>query len=55
MPYDYKQYMKDYREKNLVTVTVVFNKTKDEDILREIETKNKSGKIKELIRKGMKV
>lgn len=53
MAYDYNKYMKEYREKNLVSVTLVLNKTKDKDILERIGTNNKSGKIKELIRKGL--
>jgi hypothetical protein len=53
MAYDYSKYMKNYREQNLTVVTVVFNKTKDKDILDNLDPKNKSGKIKELIRKGL--
>ena len=53
MAYDYNKYMKDYRKRNLTTITVVFNSEKDEEVIKYIGTENKSSRIKELIKKGI--
>ena len=53
MAYDYNEYMRKYHKENLVTVTVVLSKAEDADIIEKIDNDNKSGSLKELMRKGL--
>lgn len=51
---DRKQYIEDWQRENLRRVVIKLNRTKDADIIEQIDKqKNVQGYIKELIRKDI--
>lgn len=51
MGYDYNKYLKEYKKKNIVNVSLKLHRTHDADIVEYLQDKNKQDTIKKLIRK----
>lgn len=54
MALDYNKYIKEYHKKYIKQVPLALHKINDTDIIEAIGDKNRQGRIKELIRKGLK-
>ena len=48
------EYFKSYNKEKMVRLSLNLSKTKDRDIIQEIDQNNKQASIKKLIRKGIK-
>ena len=53
MAFDSNKYIKEYRKKNIKQIPLALHKINDADIIEAIGDKNRQGRIKELIRKGL--
>lgn len=53
MAFDSNKYLKEYQKKYIKQIPLALHKVNDADIIEAIGDKNRQGKIKELIRKGM--
>lgn len=54
MKQTYENYYKEYEQRNTKRVSLNLSTSKDADIIKAIEGKNKQATIKRLIRDGMK-